>query len=69
MAILVSKPLLFITGFLGAGKTTLLCALLNEYSCIGRDADVILNDFENADIDASTLPESEASIFHLSARC
>lgn len=63
------KPLLFITGFLGAGKTTLLRALLEESSRMGRTADVILNDFENADIDAATLPASDASIFPLAASC
>ncbi len=65
----MSKPLLFITGFLGAGKTTLLRALLEEYNRLGTAADVILNDFENADIDASTLPESGAAIFPLAASC
>ncbi|MDA7921477.1 GTP-binding protein [Verrucomicrobiales bacterium] len=65
----MSKPLLFITGFLGAGKTTLLRALLNEFNRRGKTADVILNDYENADIDASTLPESSASIFPLAASC
>ncbi|MDP4792509.1 MAG: CobW-like GTP-binding protein, partial [Verrucomicrobiales bacterium] len=56
------KPLLFLTGFLGAGKTTLLRALLNEYRESGRSADVILNDFENAELDASTLPPGAAPI-------
>ncbi|MDF1738724.1 MAG: GTP-binding protein [Verrucomicrobiales bacterium] len=65
----MSKPLLFITGFLGAGKTTLLRALLDEYKRLDLTADVILNDFENAEIDASTLPESEASVFPLAASC
>ena len=65
----MSKPLLFITGFLGAGKTTLLRALLDEYKRLDLTADVILNDFENAEIDASTLPESEAAVFPLAASC
>lgn len=63
------KPLLFITGFLGAGKTTLLRALLEEFHRLDSTADVILNDYENAEIDASTLPESRASIFPLAASC
>ncbi|MDF1826016.1 MAG: GTP-binding protein [Verrucomicrobiales bacterium] len=63
------KPLLFITGFLGAGKTTLLRTLLEEYRKLGRSADVILNDFENAEIDASTLDSTAASIFPISASC
>jgi G3E family GTPase len=63
------KPLLFLTGFLGAGKTTLLRALLNEYRESGRSADVILNDFENAELDASTLPPGAASIAPIAASC
>lgn len=69
MAVLISKPLLFITGFLGSGKTTLLRSLLSEYNRNGLSADVILNDFENADLDAATLPDSEALIAPLSASC
>lgn len=65
----MAKPLLFITGFLGAGKTTLLRALLEELNRLGRSADVILNDFENAEIDASTLKERAASIHPIAASC
>jgi len=63
------KPLLFITGFLGAGKTTLLREILEEYRALGRAADVILNDFENAEIDAATLPDYAASIAPIAASC
>ncbi|MEM9017829.1 MAG: GTP-binding protein, partial [Verrucomicrobiota bacterium] len=49
----MAKPLLFITGFLGAGKTTFLRALLEELHGLNLTADVILNDYENADIDAA----------------
>ncbi len=65
----MAKPLLFITGFLGAGKTTLLRALLDELGKLDRTADVILNDFENAEIDASTLHERAASIHPIAASC
>ena len=65
----MAKPLLFITGFLGAGKTTLLRSLLEELRVLGRTADVILNDFENAEIDASTLPKRVASIAPIAASC
>jgi G3E family GTPase len=58
----MSKPLLFLTGFLGAGKTTLLRGILTESRMLGRSCDVILNDFENAEIDAATLPSYAASI-------
>ena len=50
----MSKPLLFLTGFLGAGKTTLLRGILTESQKLGRSCDVILNDFENAELDAAT---------------
>lgn len=63
------KPLLFLTGFLGAGKTTLLRSILEELRALGRSADVILNDFENAEIDAATLPEYAASIAPIAASC
>lgn len=65
----MAKPLLFITGFLGAGKTTLLRGLLEELKQLDRSADVILNDYENAEIDAATLPDYTASIFPIAASC
>lgn len=65
----MSKPLLFITGFLGAGKTTLLRSLLEELKQLDCRADVILNDYENAEIDASTLHGRAASIFPIAASC
>jgi G3E family GTPase len=65
----MSKPLLFLTGFLGAGKTTLLRGVLTESQKLGRSCDVILNDFENAEIDAATLPSYAASIAPIAASC
>lgn len=65
----MSKPLLFLTGFLGAGKTTLLRGILTESRKLGRSCDVILNDFENAEIDAATLPDYAASIAPIAASC
>ena len=50
-----AKPLLIISGFLGAGKTTLLRRILAELDARDLRSDVILNDFENATIDAATL--------------
>ncbi|MEM6278093.1 MAG: molybdopterin-guanine dinucleotide biosynthesis protein MobB [Verrucomicrobiota bacterium] len=64
-----SKPLLFITGFLGTGKTTLLRELILEMKSRGYRADVILNDFANAEIDAATLDSSAASIAPIAASC
>ena len=53
-----AKPFLLITGFLGAGKTTLLKRLLHELNPRNIQADVILNDFSNADIDVASLNTS-----------
>ena len=54
----MAKPLLFVTGFFGAGKTTLL-----------RSADVILNDYADARLDAATLECYAASIAPIAASC
>lgn len=63
------KPLLLITGFLGAGKTTLLRDLLKRLGSLDLTADVILNDYENAEIDAATLEGAMASLVPISASC
>lgn len=47
-------PLILITGFLGAGKTTLVRALLPRLTSKGIRPHVILNDYENAEVDAAT---------------
>ena len=65
-----AKPFLLITGFLGAGKTTLLKRLLHELNPRNIKADVILNDFTNADIDVATLnPSLLSSLEPLAAGC
>lgn len=46
------EALITIVGFLGAGKTTLLKHLLNRYISEGWTPYVILNDYENANLDA-----------------
>ncbi|MBM3863874.1 MAG: hypothetical protein FJ385_08015 [Verrucomicrobia bacterium] len=48
-------PLLVITGFLGTGKTSLLRELLPQLEESGITPHVILNDHQNARIDASSL--------------
>ena len=59
-----------ITGFLGAGKTTLLRNLLVQLHQREMLADVILNDFTNADIDVATLDGATlASVAPLAAGC
>ena len=63
------RPLVLITGFLGAGKTTFLRDLLVQVKSQNLTADVILNDYENAALDAETLHGKAESIAALAASC
>ena len=63
------RPLVLITGFLGAGKTTFLRELLGQVKLQNLTADVILNDYENAALDAETLHDKAESIATLAASC
>jgi len=49
------EPLIAIVGFLGAGKTTLLHYLTEKFIEVGWSPYVILNDYENAFLDAQQL--------------
>ncbi len=49
------EAIITVVGFLGAGKTTLLKYLLTHFSNKGWNPFVILNDYENATIDAQQL--------------
>lgn len=51
------EPILAIVGFLGAGKTTLLKALTAQFLDAQFEPFIILNDYENADLDAQQLAE------------
>lgn len=51
------EPILAIVGFLGAGKTTLLHHLTTSFIDVGWTPYVILNDYENAYLDAQQLAE------------
>lgn len=62
-------PLLVITGFLGAGKTSLLRELLPLLEAHGVTPHVILNDHQNARIDASSLQAPGRAIQPLSGHC
>ena len=56
------EPIVVIVGFLGTGKTTLLKMLVKYYLSAGMSPQVILNDYENAKLDAerfSDILESE----------
>ncbi len=62
-------PLVFIAGFLGAGKTTFLRALLPQLNLLGVPAAVILNDFANAEVDASLLRPLNERVRTISGSC
>lgn len=65
----LTRPLVLLTGFLGVGKTTFLRTLLTALQPWHLRADVILNDYENAHLDAETLRDSAASIEAIAASC
>lgn len=67
--VVICRPSLMVTGFLGAGKTTFMRALLVSLNRRNIAADIILNDYENAEIDASTMREDAASVEALAASC
>lgn len=62
-------PLVLLAGFLGAGKTRLLTQLIPALHAKGARVRVILNDFENANIDAARLGELEALVTPLNGEC
>jgi G3E family GTPase len=51
------EAIIVVVGFLGAGKTTLLKQLISSYTDAGWKPFVILNDYENAYLDAQQLSE------------
>ena len=51
------EPIIAIVGFLGTGKTTLLRHLANSFVLENGNPYVILNDYENALLDAQQLAE------------
>jgi len=51
------EAIITIVGFLGAGKTTLLKHLTNSYINKGWEPYIILNDYENANLDAVQLTD------------
>lgn len=62
-------PLIVFIGFLGAGKTTFLRGLLPHLTAAGLEPQVILNDYQNASVDAFTLNESAKNIVPISGSC
>ena len=46
------EAIITVVGFLGSGKTTLLRHLINNYASKGYSPFVVINDYENANLDA-----------------
>ncbi len=63
-------PLVLITGFLGAGKTTLLRKLAEHtLKPLNKNPFIIINDYQNAKVDASTLKEITQDIIPIAGSC
>lgn len=62
-------PLILVAGFLGAGKTTFLQALMRELTEKGVGFSVVVNDFENAEVDAARLRALGAEVQAISGSC
>jgi G3E family GTPase len=62
-------PLVLIGGFLGAGKTTFLRHLMHALRERGVGFSVVVNDFENAEIDASRLRSLDAEVRSIDGSC
>jgi G3E family GTPase len=62
-------PLLLMAGFLGAGKTRFLTTLIPLLLERGLRVRIVLNDFENAKIDAARLGELDALVTPLNGEC
>ena len=62
-------PLVLMAGFLGAGKTRLLTDLIPHLGAAGIRTRIILNDFQNARIDAARLGALDALVTPLNGEC
>lgn len=62
-------PLVLMAGFLGAGKTRFLTTLIPRLLERGVRVRIVLNDFENAKIDAARLGELDALVTPLNGEC
>ncbi|MES2525323.1 MAG: GTP-binding protein [Gemmatimonadota bacterium] len=62
-------PLVLLAGFLGAGKTRFLTDVIPLLHAQGVRVRIVLNDFENALIDASRLAELDALVTPLDGAC
>jgi G3E family GTPase len=62
-------PLALLAGFFGAGKTRFLTTVIPELQARGLSAQVLLNDFESAEIDATRLATLNSLVTPLSGEC
>lgn len=62
-------PLVLIVGFLGAGKTTLLQRMIPVLARAGIRPRVILNDYQDATVDAARLAALDALVSPISGDC
>ncbi len=62
-------PLVLLAGFLGAGKTSFLRQLLPELARRGLRPRVVLNDYENAQLDAASLADLTATLVPINGSC
>ena len=62
-------PLVLIVGFLGAGKTTFLKNLMPALAVEGLTPGLIINDYQNARIDAEQFSDLAAEVKALSGDC
>lgn len=62
-------PIVLVAGFLGAGKTTFLRALTGALKERGVGFSVVVNDFENAEIDAARLRELDVEVQSINGSC
>ena len=67
----MKEPIIVLVGFLGAGKTTLLRKLASKLLDNSWDLKIILNDYENAEIDSQGFLDliSRKQIRGLSGSC
>ena len=62
-------PLVLLVGFLGSGKTTFLKKILPLLNEKGLSPGVVINDYQNAKVDAATLSDLVPSVEAVSGSC
>lgn len=62
-------PLVLLVGFLGSGKTTYLRGLLPALQASGLDPHVVINDYQNAKVDAALLQDLVETVVPISGSC